>query len=331
MQKWFYIQWHNDTHNKPQMQDVIMTFGWEAYGIYVALTEILHKNGGEIPLSSLKSMAWSLHISPDRLREFVEKFIQTGLMDFDNDILFSYELQAQFSKQKNAAAAANVRWGKQKMLPTDTKATLPQPQQQPQLQQQTELSDMQKQSVQVLVNKLKYTQDRAEQIARSYEYDYIMDKIKYLMDMIKKHNNIQSPHAYFEKALKENWISSSDISEKKETEEIVVPSMTDIDYSRFINEFKYITEYDFPQERREELKEIIKQGDIDVNLVLSCINSNSCEEDFWQEINCERKDVLTGSVFFDRQKAEKIIEYSNRHSIFANCSIKDIIDVIGGN
>jgi hypothetical protein len=29
MNKWFYIQWHNDTHNRQQMQDIIMDCGWE--------------------------------------------------------------------------------------------------------------------------------------------------------------------------------------------------------------------------------------------------------------------------------------------------------------
>lgn len=322
MNKWFYIQWHNDTHNRPQMQDIIMDCGWESYGIYVALTEILHKNGGALPLFSLKSVAWSLHISTERLREFVERFIAAGVMEIDNENLLSSDVKQQFSKQERAIAAANVRWeNARKQIPEEHKAELP--------PVETELSDNQKQSVDLLINKLKYTQDRAEKIARAYEYDYIIEKMNYLMEMIKKHNNIQSPHAYFEKALKDNWISSNAIVEEKPAPTNNI-SLEDIDTSKFIMEFKNITSCDFPQDCKKKLRDIVGDKELNVMLALDVVRQNYDNDDFFKAINIERKDILSGSAFLNRQTIENVVEYWRRHNVFAGQSLDDVINIIGG-
>lgn len=324
MQKWFYIQWHNDTHNRPQMQDVIMEFGWEAYGIYVALTEILHKNGGELPLHSLRSVAWTLHISLDRLMVFVEKYANVGLIYFTDDVIFSTELQTQFNKQKNAVMAARIRWDN-KQLPSDTREeTQPQPQQQPQI----DLSDSQKQSMDILINKLKYTSEKAEQIAREYGYDYIIEKMNYLMEMIKK-NDIRSPHAYFEKALKENWISSSSIVvEEKETPKNNI-SIADINVQKFLDEFKRITRRGFPQSLKGELRGVIDNKESDIMLALDVVGQNYDNDNFYKAINIERKDILSGSVFLNGQITGKVVEYWRNHNVFAGRSLSDVMDIMG--
>ena len=322
--KWFYIQWHNDTHNRPQMQDIIMDCGWESYGIYVALTEILHKNGGALPLFSLKSVAWSLHISTERLREFVERFIAAGVMEIDNENLLSSDVKQQFSKQERAIAAANVRWeNARKQIPEEHKAELP--------PVETELSDNQKQSIELLINKLKYTQDRAEKIAQEYGYDYIIEKYNYLIAMIKKGNNIKSPHSYFEKALKENWVGSDDIVIKDDTTTAPPPpSYNDIMTTKFINDYKAVTHTDFPKDRIAELKAAREDKEISLEIVLDVINKHKDNVAFWTDTCLEKKEVLDCSVFFDRQKARKVIDYDMNNNIFKGSSLDDVINIIGG-
>lgn len=324
MNKWFYIQWHNDTHNRPQMQDIIMDCGWESYGIYVALTEILHKNGGALPLFSLKSVAWSLHISTDRLREFVERFIAAGVMEIDNENLLSSDVKQQFSKQERAIAAANVRWeNARKQIPEKHKAELP--------PVETELSDNQKQSVDLLINKLKYTQDRAEKIAQEYGYDYITEKYNYLIAMIKKGNNIKSPHSYFEKALKENWVSSDDIFVKEETTQPTTNiSYIDVFANKFMADYKSLTHTDFPKDKTDELKSTIDDKESNIEMVLSIITKYVDDNDFWNNTQLNKKEVLDCSIFFDRQKARKVIEYGMNNNIFKDSTMDDIISVLGG-
>jgi hypothetical protein len=326
--KWFYIQWHNDTHNRPQMQDIIMDCGWESYGIYVALTEILHKNGGVLPLFSLKSVAWSLHISTDRLREFVERFIAAGIMDADNENLTSVEIQQQLSKQTRAIAAANIRWeNARKQIPEEHKAELPPVEH----TEQTELSDTQKQSIELLTDKLKYTQDRAETIAKEYDYDYITEKYNYMIAMIKKGTNIKSPHSYFEKALKENWVSSDDIFVKEETTQPTTNiSYSDVLANKFITDYKSLTHTDFPKDKIDDLKSAIDDKESNIEMVLSIITKYVGNNDFWNNTELNKKEVLDCSIFFDRQKSRKVIEYGMNNNIFKGSTMDDIISVLGG-
>ncbi len=331
MQKWFYIQWHNDTHNLPQIQEIIMDYGWDAYGVYVALTELLHKNGGRLPLFSLKSVAWSLHISPDRLREFVERYVSSGLMTVnEEDELTSIELSKQFNKQKTASNAAYIRWNKPKEI-TDNKQQ-PTNQQQPTDKHTDEqpvmLSDAQNKSVDLLTNKLKYTQEKAETLARAYSYDYIQEKYNYLVSMINKHISIRSPHAYFEKALLENWVSSDDVViEKTEPKEKNI-SYNEVELMRFYNTYKTITHTDFPKDKCEDFQKTVSEQQINYSLVIDCIDKYKNDNNFWEKC-IQKEDVLDCSVFFDRQKAAKVIEYEKSKNIFNGQSVEDIINIIG--
>ena len=80
MKNTFFFSHDFGARNDPKLQNLMMEHGCEGIGVYWCIVEQMYEQGGQLPLSSCKSIAYTLHVSCD----FVESVINDFLL-FDND------------------------------------------------------------------------------------------------------------------------------------------------------------------------------------------------------------------------------------------------------
>lgn len=89
--------------------------GWEAYGLYWALIEMLRDASDYMLKANFKVLAFSLHTTPDLLQQIICNY---GLFSFteDGDSFFSHSLTKRMEEKeivsKKRRASAGNRWGK---------------------------------------------------------------------------------------------------------------------------------------------------------------------------------------------------------------------------
>ena len=89
--------------------------GWEAYGLYWALIEMLRDASDYQLKTNFKVLAFSLHTTPDLLQQIICNY---GLFSFteDNESFFSHSLTKRMEEKevvsKKRRASAGTRWGK---------------------------------------------------------------------------------------------------------------------------------------------------------------------------------------------------------------------------
>lgn len=89
--------------------------GWEAYGLYWALIEMLRDASDYMLKANFKVLAFSLHTTPDLLQQIICSY---GLFSFteDGDSFFSHSLTKRMEEKeivsKKRRASAGNRWGK---------------------------------------------------------------------------------------------------------------------------------------------------------------------------------------------------------------------------
>lgn len=89
--------------------------GWEAYGLYWALIEMLRDASDYQLRTNFKVLAFSLHTTPDLLQQIICNY---GLFSFteDNESFFSHSLSKRMEEKevvsKKRRASAGIRWGK---------------------------------------------------------------------------------------------------------------------------------------------------------------------------------------------------------------------------
>ena len=71
--------------NDPKLQEVQIQMGMEGIGIYWCTVEMLYEQGGYLPLSALRGMAFSMHVEEKKIRSVIEDF---GLFAQTEDGLF---------------------------------------------------------------------------------------------------------------------------------------------------------------------------------------------------------------------------------------------------
>lgn len=70
--KSYYFPHDYNARNDPKLQNVLLDCGCEGIGVYWCIVEMLYEQGGKLPVSSFKSIAFVLHTS----EELVEKIVQ---------------------------------------------------------------------------------------------------------------------------------------------------------------------------------------------------------------------------------------------------------------
>lgn len=89
--------------------------GWEAYGLYWALIEMLRDASDYMLKANFKVLAFSLHTTPDLLQQIISNY---GLFSFteDGESFFSHSLTKRMEEKeivsKKRRASAGNRWGK---------------------------------------------------------------------------------------------------------------------------------------------------------------------------------------------------------------------------
>lgn len=89
--------------------------GWEAYGLYWALIEMLRDASDYMLKANFKVLAFSLHSTPDLLQQIISNY---GLFSFteDGESFFSHSLTKRMEEKeivsKKRRASAGNRWGK---------------------------------------------------------------------------------------------------------------------------------------------------------------------------------------------------------------------------
>ena len=104
-----------NARSDPKMQDVMMTLGCEGIGIYWCMVEMLYEEDGIMPLKSLKSIAFSLHVDYEKVLKLVNDF---GLFDHDEDVFWSESVKRRINQREDISekrrSAIRSRWKKEK-------------------------------------------------------------------------------------------------------------------------------------------------------------------------------------------------------------------------
>ena len=97
----------------PKIQELLMDFGVAGIGVYWCIIEQLYEQGGRMPLSSIKAIAFVLHVGIDDVRNIIENY---GLFENDGVEFWSPSATRRIeSRQKTSekrSKAIAKRWSK---------------------------------------------------------------------------------------------------------------------------------------------------------------------------------------------------------------------------
>lgn len=113
-----YFQHDYNAHNDEKIIKLRMKYGWQGYGIFWALIEIMRESTDVVlSLSELNAFAFRLHCDI-KLDEFVNDCISWKLFTKDGEVFYSNRLHKDVSamkdKSRKASESANLRWNKEK-------------------------------------------------------------------------------------------------------------------------------------------------------------------------------------------------------------------------
>lgn len=97
MKNTFYFQHDNTASSDEKIIDLLAVKGYEGYGIYWALIELLHKNDGKMQLNS-KRLAYAIQIDEQTLLSIIKDF---NLFIIEGDYFHSKRLLNQITYRKN--------------------------------------------------------------------------------------------------------------------------------------------------------------------------------------------------------------------------------------
>ena len=104
-----------NAHENIAIIELRMHFGWEAYGIFWAILEILRTEDNYQTAYNANILAYKLHIDNKKLDQILKKCIELDILQTDKKMLFCNELSERMkrleSKSINARKAAEKRWG----------------------------------------------------------------------------------------------------------------------------------------------------------------------------------------------------------------------------
>jgi uncharacterized phage protein (TIGR02220 family) len=112
-----YFQHDSNAHNDEKIIKLRMKYGWQGYGVFWALIEIMRESTDVVlSLSECNAFAFRLHCELN-LIEFVNDCIDWGLFKKEGNLFYSPRLHKNVSHMKNkskqASDAAFLRWNKE--------------------------------------------------------------------------------------------------------------------------------------------------------------------------------------------------------------------------
>lgn len=113
MKDTFFFPHDFGARNDPKLQNVLMEHGCEGLGVFWCIVEQIYEQGGVLPLSNCKSIAFALHVEIKVVENVVNNF---GLFENDGEKFWSESINTRLNKraeitQKRKNAAMN-RWNK---------------------------------------------------------------------------------------------------------------------------------------------------------------------------------------------------------------------------
>lgn len=113
MKDTFFFPHDFGARNDPKLQNVLMEHGCEGLGVFWCIVELIYEQGGVLPLSNCKSIAFALHVETKVVESVVNNF---GLFENDGETFWSASINTRLNKraeitQKRKNAAMN-RWNK---------------------------------------------------------------------------------------------------------------------------------------------------------------------------------------------------------------------------
>jgi hypothetical protein len=103
-----------NAHVDLKMVEIRMKYGWEGYGIFWALCEIIASNDKPIQESQIKGLAFNFHLDKEYLAEFIGFCVEIELfVDRDGSITslsLERRLEHKREKSRKAKESAKKRW-----------------------------------------------------------------------------------------------------------------------------------------------------------------------------------------------------------------------------
>lgn len=104
MKKTYYFQHDYNARNDPKLQALIVEMGVAGVGIYWCLVEMLYEQDGEMPMSSIKSIAYNLHVKQKTVERVIKDF---SLFDYDDDKAENVEKSQKMFRNKSVLKRLN--------------------------------------------------------------------------------------------------------------------------------------------------------------------------------------------------------------------------------
>ena len=109
----FYFSHDSNARNDEKIIALRMEMGWEGYGLYWAIVEMLRDTANYAMQNSYNSIAYSLHSDSETIGKVIEDF---DLFEAKEGLFFSESLKNRMEikerKSTKAREAAFIRWGK---------------------------------------------------------------------------------------------------------------------------------------------------------------------------------------------------------------------------
>ena len=111
MKETFYFPHDYNARNDPKLKNVLIDLGVEGIGVFWCIIEQLYEQGGTLPISSSKSIAFALHVDSEVVDKVVNNY---GLFKHDDENMWSDSVFNRLNRRKNISdkrkIAALSRW-----------------------------------------------------------------------------------------------------------------------------------------------------------------------------------------------------------------------------
>lgn len=111
MKESYFFSHDYNARQDPKMQEVLMDYGVAGIGIYWCIIEQLYEQGGRMPLSSIKAIAFTLHANIEDVQGIIDN---SGLFENDGVEFWSPSVSRRLETRKTTSEkkskAASKRW-----------------------------------------------------------------------------------------------------------------------------------------------------------------------------------------------------------------------------
>ena len=113
MKETYYFQHDYNARNDPKLQQVLMEYGATGIGVFWCIIEMLYEQDGSMPLSSCKSIAFSLHVESNIVDGLINNF---DLFENDGENFWSESVNRRLTKRSSISEkrreAGKLGWQK---------------------------------------------------------------------------------------------------------------------------------------------------------------------------------------------------------------------------